>query len=148
MKEEAIAALMTWAIQLSGYALPERLPDIEFVPHSFFVEHYCEGQEPCRITGWYPGIIGTMHANGVVPDTIYLDYELAQDNDIMASSIIVHELVHYLQDKAGAFNSADTCMQHLNEEREAYEVQRKYLQKFNIYHAVGLYLTFQRCEDG
>ena len=85
---EIYAALLSWAITLSGYPAPERPPTVIKQPHSFFVEKACHGRE-CKVLGWYAG--GTE---------IYIDDRLDPEKNLLASSIVVHEMVHYLQSVA------------------------------------------------
>lgn len=61
----------------------------------------------------------------------------------MTRSLIVHELTHYLQDISGRF-SAEDCNDHLAREREAYSIQRQYLNRIaNVYAAI--YMNFPPC---
>lgn len=127
-----IAVLLSWTVNLSSYPHPGTQPVIEYRPHSFFVEKACFGNEKCRVGGWYDN-------NG----TIYLDERTRNNDDPMTRSLIVHELTHYLQDISGKFN-ADDCNDYLVREREAYSVQRQYLNRIaNVYAAV--YMNFPPC---
>jgi hypothetical protein len=108
-----IAALLSWAVLLSGYTEPEQPPGLEYKPHTFFVEQACGGQE-CSAVGWY-------NDAGVV----YLDDRLRGVDDTFTRSLIVHEFVHYLQHLSGRFDS-HSCADHIMREREAYSVQRTY----------------------
>jgi len=85
---ELYTILMSWAITLSGYPAPEAPPETAMVPHSYLVEHACGGHE-CKVMGWFPP--GNM---------IYLDDRLKPANSLYASSIVVHEMAHYLQYQA------------------------------------------------
>ncbi len=108
-----IAALLSWAVVLSGYAEPERPPMLEYKPHHFFVEEACGGQD-CKAVGWY-------NDAGVV----YLDDRLRGQDDTFVRSLIVHEFVHYLQHLSGNFDS-HSCADQITREREAYAIQRTY----------------------
>jgi hypothetical protein len=104
---------MSWAIQLSGYPQPARMPAVELVKHQWLIEQACGGKE-CRVRGWLqPG------------ERIYLDDRLDPVSRTMDSSILLHELVHYLQRESGRFG--DDCGAAVDKEREAYATQRSFL---------------------
>jgi hypothetical protein len=114
--ESLVAALLAW-IQLStGYDLPAASPEIEFVSHQHLVDVLCGGTE-CSVVG--------MYLRG---DTIYLDDRLDVVKDVHHRSILVHELVHYVQTQSGKFAGLD-CDDWLAQEREAYIVQAKWLRE-------------------
>lgn len=104
-----IEILMSWAILFTGYPEEAPLPLLEVKPHSWFVEHACRGRESCAVAGWY-------NDDGI----IYLRDD-SQDRD----DIVVHELVHYLQDVYGDY--PDTCEGRRSRELEAYTAQYRYL---------------------
>ena len=112
---EAIVVQLLTAIQaIAGYPMPAELPEIAFVPHSYLEERVC--QRPCDVQGWFPP--GT---------TIYLDDKLDPQNDLWARSILLHELVHYAQQEEGAFLGKLNCDIWKEREREAYDVQIRWL---------------------
>ena len=106
--------LLSWASLLSGYPAPEVSPAIRFEPHSFFVERVCGGRD-CRVVGWYND-----------DNVIYIDEKHRDDDSTFAASLVVHELVHYLQHQSGEFDS-HSCEDSLRREREAYRVQNRYI---------------------
>ncbi|MGH7807759.1 MAG: hypothetical protein ACRENT_06655, partial [Thermodesulfobacteriota bacterium] len=63
-KNEIYAALLNWAVLLSGYPIPEHSPDVVFVTHPFLEQKACNNK-PCKVAGWYNG-----------HNTIYLDDRL------------------------------------------------------------------------
>jgi hypothetical protein len=138
------AVLLSWAVTLSGYPAPSEPPVILAKPHSFFVEHACHGQE-CKVLGWYAG-----------GRNVYIDENLDPQNNLFASSIVVHEMVHYLQGVArgddvlrngAAFSVAPSCQQAVRWEREAYGVQREYILRYGAYLPVGVSMLHVHCED-
>ena len=140
---EIFVALLSWAITLSGYPAPERPPTVIKQPHSFFVEKACHGRE-CKVLGWYAG--GTE---------IYIDDRLDPEKNLLASSIVVHEMVHYLQSVARgddaprngvAFGATPACEQFLRWEYEAYGAQREYILRYGTYLPVGLSMAHAHCE--
>lgn len=111
---QLLAKLLTMAMALTGYSGPAQPPAVEFVPHVELREMACEG--PCNIRGWYAG-----------GSTIYLDDRLDLEDSLWDRGIVVHEMVHYLQEQSGAFGVAPTCQRWLEREEEAYAVQRQWL---------------------
>jgi len=116
-RAELLAVLLSWASHLTSYSYPESPPDYRIEDHAFFVEHACGGREKCPVSAWY-------NNDGI----IYLDSRLGDWQDPVVRSVIVHELVHYLQDLSGRYAS-DDCEDRLKREREAYSVQRTYLNR-------------------
>ena len=106
--------LLSWASHLSGYSVPEVPPTVQYEPHSYFVEHACGGRD-CRVVGWYND-----------ENVIYIDQKHRDDDSTFAASLVVHELVHYLQHQSGQFDSR-SCEDSLAREREAYGVQNRYM---------------------
>lgn len=113
MDAAALAILLGWAVHLSKYPQPEELPHIEYRTQEFFIEHACGGRD-CKAVGWYDD-------KGVV----YLDQRVQTQDNVFTRSLIVHELVHYLQDLSGEFS--DSCEDQIRREREAYAIQRIYV---------------------
>ncbi|MBI2993210.1 MAG: hypothetical protein HYY48_03425 [Gammaproteobacteria bacterium] len=115
---QLIAVLLSWAAHLSGYPYPDTVPELNRVGHKFLVEHACTGEpRNCRAVAWYDD-----------RDTIYLDDRVEDLEDPVVRSVIVHELVHYLQDLSGKYDP-QVCDHQLAREREAYSIQRTYLNR-------------------
>lgn len=136
MSPEFCAALLSWAVTLSGYPNPGTCPEVVVVDHAYLEEHACSGHS-CRVLGWYP-------SEG---HRVYLDQRLNDDleGNIYASSILLHEFVHYLQwtnHKLDNFN----CSLAVDAEREAYAVQRQYTDQFGTYVPVGQAVNTFHCE--
>jgi hypothetical protein len=123
--DELLTILMSWSVTLSGYSRPSTLPDIVMAPHSYLVAEACGGRE-CQVLGWYPP-----------GQKIFLDDRLDPANSIYASSIVVHEMVHFLQQQSGRFEENVDCASTLEREREAYAVQREFLLRSGAYQPVG-----------
>jgi len=136
------AALLSWAVTLSGYPSPPEPPEVVMQPHSFFVQRACNARE-CKVLGWYDG-----------GHSIYIDERLDVQNDLLASSIVVHEMVHYLQavargddgPKTGAFTTMPSCQQLIHWESEAYGVQREFIMRQGSYLPVGMSMLRTGCE--
>lgn len=137
------ATLLSWAVTLSGYPAPADAPVVVPEPHAFFVEKACN-QHECKVLGWYAG-----------GRNVYIDETLDPEDSLFASSIVVHEMVHYLQAVArgessleggAAFDSAPSCKQFVHWEFEAYAVQREYILRYGTYLPVGGAMLDAHCE--
>lgn len=108
------AKLLAAIASLTDYAVPAEPPRIALVPHAQLERMACG--EPCRVYGWFPP-----------GETIYLDQRLDLRHDPGAQSILLHELVHYVQQKSGTFPAGDGCERWLAREWEAYDIQLRWL---------------------
>jgi hypothetical protein len=114
-----VAVLLSWIHITVGYPVPSTLPTVEFVPHKMIVDTMCDGHE-CPVLGMY------LHG-----DTIYLDNRLDVQLNDYHTSILLHELVHYAQDRSGQFPNRD-CSTWLDEEREAFAIQTAWLRERSV----------------
>jgi hypothetical protein len=99
----------------TGYAIPGELPHITALSHDDLAQQVCG--RPCHVFGF------TL-PNG----EILIDEALMIGNDPVATSILVHELTHYLQVKSDAHPQPATCQIWRDREREAFDVQARWLQ--------------------
>ena len=114
-----LADLLIFALSLTGYSIPAELPEVAFVPHAELQRTACD--RPCEVYGWYP-----------LGPTIYLDDRLDPIRDAKSRSILLHELVHYLQNAHGAFSDQTECRNWAMRERQAYRIQARWLAKQGI----------------
>jgi hypothetical protein len=109
-----IAALLTAISGYTGYAIPGDLPHVTTLPHDTLAQRVC-GQ-PCQVFGF------------TSPDgEILLDEGLRIGTDPVATSILVHELTHFLQMKSVAHPRQIDCLTWNDREREAFSVQIRWL---------------------
>ena len=134
MEAKLLAVLLSWTVSLSSYNHPGEAPEITFKPHAFFVDIVCQGNEKCDAVAWY-------NNNG----TIFLDDRLEGNTDAFTRSVVVHELVHYLQDISGKYPKMD-CDLYAQREREAYSVQKQYLNKI-AGKFVAMYVNYPPCYE-
>jgi hypothetical protein len=135
-------ALFSWAVSLSGLPPPPEPPIVLRKPHSFFVEHACGGKE-CRVYGWYAG-----------GRKLYIEQSMDPEKNLIAASVVVHEMVHYLQASAGnglphggaAFRDKPGCEAALDMERQAYAVQREYLRRYGSIEEIGVAMQNVSCK--
>ncbi len=132
MDAKLIAVLLSWTVNLSSYPHPGQAPEIIYKPHQFFIETVCKGHKKCRAVAWYDN-------KGI----IYLDDRMKNNTDAFTRSVVVHEMVHYLQDISGNYENMD-CNLHTKREREAYSVQRQYLNKI-AGRFTAIYLNIPPC---
>jgi hypothetical protein len=132
---ELYAILLSWAVTLSGYPMPDQPAEVKTVSHAYLVEHACNGRE-CKVLGWFPP-----------GRTIYVDNRLNPADSLLAASIVVHEMVHHLQHEAGRIDPAKwSCENAIALEREAYAIQREFLLRYGVYQPVGLSMHRVGCE--
>ncbi|MCB1811392.1 MAG: hypothetical protein KDK04_06675 [Candidatus Competibacteraceae bacterium] len=136
---EIIASLMAWAVSQSGYSAPPVLPVIEYLPTQAFVEQVCPHSAQCTVRGYY--------ADG--SKTIVLDESLRElKQNRRARAMLVHEMVHYLQDRSGRWG-AKTCQTWIEREREAYRAQLRYLATQGVHPTLLLMPPFNvaKCKE-
>lgn len=109
-----VAELLVAIQALSGYGAPAAAARVEFVPHERLEQEACG--RPCEIYGWFPP-----------GRTVYLDDRLDPLADPAARSILLHELVHFLQQEAGTFPPPGDCQTWLDREWQAYDIQIRWL---------------------
>ena len=116
------AKLLISAALLGGYKAPPPPPPVAVLSQADLSARFCGGG--CRARGAYLPDRGILLAEGLDLD--------ANPRD---RSILLHELVHYLQDTAGRFASESDCDAWRDREIEAYHVQDRYLDRYNM--AIG-----------
>lgn len=114
ISSKLVLSLLTAVSGSTGYAIPGGLPHIETLPHNVLEQRVCG--RPCQVYGF-------TFPNG----EIVIDEALAIGTDPVATSILVHELTHHLQMKSVARPGPVTCQIWNDREREAYEVQTRWL---------------------
>jgi hypothetical protein len=114
-----VERLLALAALLGGYPVPDRPPVVSTVSRDDLMATACAG--PCLARGAYvPGqgvlILRTLDIDGNPRDR----------------SVLLHELVHYLQDRYGRFATEPACRRYIDREIEAYSVQDRYLSRYNM----------------
>jgi hypothetical protein len=109
-----IASLLVAISQMTGYSIPGEPPRIRPMAHAQLVEEVCG--KPC-------GVLAFTTPQGEV----LIDESLMIGRDPAATSILVHELTHFLQIKSDLLPVALTCDLWIAREREAYDVQYRWL---------------------
>ncbi len=119
-RHDELTALLNWAAYLSGYKTNGVNPKLEFRPQQFFIDNACQGNQKCKVVGWYND-----------EGTVYIDDRMTALESRFARSLVVHEFVHYLQHISGNFQ-AGTCESFVQREREAYATQREFIMTYGV----------------
>jgi len=101
---------------VSGYPSPDGLPQIQRVSVAEMQQRICGGRS-CAVKAFYHPEWG-----------VYVDEALDIRNNAFDRSILLHELVHHLQNTTGKFDAVPNfCIRRHAQELEAYEIQNRYL---------------------
>jgi hypothetical protein len=124
------------AIQLvSAYSQPPTLPEVHAVAAEVMQQKICG--RPCPVKAFYHPEWG-----------VYLDRDMDVFGDAFERSILLHELVHHLQRTSGKFHSVPgDCFRRNAEEREAYEIQNRYLSRQGVSKRALAVGRTQMCRD-
>jgi hypothetical protein len=137
--KDLIIALTTWIAANSPYDIPQDFPVIEYQPAAVFEASSCTNTIHCATRAYYEDGTGK-----IVLHEVYRDTENAR-----ARSMLVHEIVHYLQDINGhPDNYKKTCEIWLEREQEAFRLQYLYLVKeTGNYHLYMPVLDAAKCQN-
>jgi hypothetical protein len=135
MSPDLILYLLSWAVFYTSYDMPAEPPIIEYVTHEYMVNTpLCKGidtvKDPCTIRALY---------NDYNSGVIQVDEKYKNDESAYIKSIIVHEMVHYLQDISGQWDDMYElektllCQERAYRQREAYMAQDNYNQDVHSY---------------
>ena len=131
---ELMPALVAALDQISKYHRLVALPEIIRVPHERIEEIVC--RKKCAALAVYrPG------------EGIYLDDSLKPETSLFDRSILLHELVHYVQDMSGAHGDMKPCMRWYQREQEAYAIQKVFLGMTGSPTRVGYSAHKSTCDD-
>jgi hypothetical protein len=113
--EDLLPELLKAIDNLSKYSIPDQLPTVHRVPHERIEELNCGGDKCAALAVYRSG------------EGIYIDDALKPETSIFARSVLLHELVHYLQDVSNELASAEPCDRWYRREQEAYAIQKQFL---------------------
>ena len=83
--------------------------------HSVVEQYAC--QKPCAALAVYRAGEG-----------VYLDESLKPETNVFARSVLLHEIVHYVQDMNDELVNLKECERWYRREQEAYAVQKRFLE--------------------
>jgi hypothetical protein len=135
--EAMLYTLFTVISSIHGYEMPETYPTVRQMPRIEIAMRVC-GKD-CAVSALYTSADGVM-----------IDEAFDLQHDAFGQSVLVHELVHFLQDSAGTFAEYGPCRRQNEREREAYYIQYQYLDRIGRGTTSGLYYTnrlWPRCFD-
>jgi hypothetical protein len=111
---ELVPALLNAIDQLSKYPRAVSVPEIRRIPHVELAQMVCGGPCPARAT-YRPG------------EGIYLDDTLKPETNPFDRSVLLHELVHFVQEMANEHGDMRPCLRWYYREQEAYAIQKTFL---------------------
>lgn len=118
--QKLIAGLMIWAVHHSGYEQADDSPALHAVSGQHLINTLCGGIA-CPALSYYDD----------KKNIIFYDQSLSLD-EIEAQSVIVHEIIHFLQFRNHAVPEGKlSCQQRTMLETEAYLVQKQFLTEHN-----------------
>ncbi|HEX6014946.1 MAG TPA: hypothetical protein VFY87_24740 [Geminicoccaceae bacterium] len=112
-----VAKLLVTAKVLAGYPVPAVPPAVSFAPDGELAALACNG---CQAHGLVNGLF--LPERGII-----LSGRLDPGHDVRARAVLLHEIVHYLQELNGRFADRPACERYFLREREAYAVENRYL---------------------
>ena len=130
---ELMPALLTALDQLSRYRRVERLPRVIRVPHARIEAMVCKST--CSALAAYRSGEG-----------IYLDERLKPETVLFDRSILLHELVHFLQDVHRQYADMKDCDRWYHREIEAYAIQKTFLAMAGSQIRVGYSARESACD--
>ena len=127
-----VAGLLTWINVHSTLPLPKDQPEVSFLPHNELENVVCH--HPCAVLGFSPDDDS---------DVIMLDQSLELTKNACDRSILLHELVHFMQRRDKRWSDEKPEVRSHWREMEALEVQRAYLEQFgrNLFITRGFAAT-------
>lgn len=114
---EWLMKLIVTACLLGGFPHPDKSPEVTMLHQNDLAVLVCGGA--CPVHGAYVSWRGIM-----LSDT--LDF----DESPIDRSILLHEVVHYLQDINGMFADEEPCDRYRLRELQAYDIQDRYLTRY------------------
>ena len=109
-----VDSLLDTITQLSNLRKPATIPYVTRTSREEIERTICDG--PCMVKAWY------------LPDEgVFLDETLRPESNLIHRSILLHELVHFVQEENGEAANLDACHRWVEREQQAYELQAQYL---------------------
>ncbi len=136
--QDLMADLMIFIVSSTGYGAVPSLPNVAPISRPHLEQRVCG--KPCPVFALFDPEQG-----------ILVDEGLDLLDDPAAQSVLLHELVHFLQWKATG-RKATKCEEWLAREREAYRIQFTWLSSLDVdWRSSGLsrpVLSLIRCKPG
>ena len=137
--DHALASLVTELLTtihlLSGYPVVTVQPEIHRLPRAAIAQRVCH--KPCGVRAYYRPDWGVL-----------LDESLNVESDAFDRSILLHELVHYVQAARGRFDTMPSACDRWNAaEREAYALQNQFLADVHSAKHVAMSGWVAHCDE-
>ena len=118
-KEELVPLIFSTLQRLTRYPLPDQYPTVTYLSSDDLSKLACDSK--CTVLGHYQGGL-----------TVYLDDKLRPETNLFDRSVLLHEMVHYLQQlnlpaSKSELSIHEKCVLWYTREREAYAVQEAFL---------------------
>jgi hypothetical protein len=125
---------LAFIAQHGHYPAVADCPGIEVVSVPELMSTACEGR-PCPAQAFYDRQDNVI----LLSEEVELDFALGR-------SILLHELVHYVQDRSGRWEEdPDLCRAGMLRELHAFRLQERYLLEQNIRIPVSQNMIYYRC---
>ena len=134
MIQELCLTLLVFAAQHAGYPQPSTCPTVERAPLPALQAMLCP-ERKCPVSGLY-----------VYGESRLLLAQKHNPKHLYPRSVIVHELVHYLQDLNGESRDK-SCKANMLRERVAFFVQEKYMRSQGLRTSLRHNLKLYACDD-
>jgi hypothetical protein len=131
---ELVPALLYAIDQLSKYPRPANAPEIFRVPKERLQELACTSSKCGVLATYQPGA------------GIFLDERLEPETNLFDRSVLLHELVHYLQEVNYERGDAKPCERWYYREIEAYAIQKTFLMLVGSPVRVGYSANKSTCD--
>jgi hypothetical protein len=130
---ESTTVMMSWIKARAHYdpAMIDALqpPKVKIRSHAFFERMACHGSKrECHRIAWYNG-----------GDTIFLRDDIDHAS-IEGAAFLLHEVVHYVQEKSDKFLKVSECNR-FRREKEAYALQNAFLIEYGSYPTFAMWLS-------
>jgi len=139
-----VASLMLFIQSMTGtVGIDFQAPEIRVIPQSELARKACDGQA-CEVYGWFSN----------TDKLVYLADNQDFVNNPHARSILLHELVHYVQDQMKAPTMVNDCLTWKARELQAYDIQYEWLRRHRVraptpsFNAVLINFENVRCPYG
>ena len=109
--------LLRTAVRMSKYRKPAALPMVSRMPRPELEALACPEGSLCGVSAMYEPTRGILIAEDLRPET-----------NLFHRSILLHEIVHYLQEVGHELAAMAACERWYQRELEAYALQKQYLQ--------------------
>jgi|SRR5215207_7720995 len=111
---QLVDSLLDAIIRLSSFRKPATVPHVTRVSREQIEHTICDG--PCTVKAWY-----------LTDEGVFFDETLRPEINLIHRSILLHELVHFVQEENGEAANLDPCRRWVQREQHAYELQAQYL---------------------